>query len=73
MGNDACTEASDKLLTGSFNYETIQTTLLQKQYLKDLRKHKGDLNSKIKSSISINEMKKRVFKMERSYINITIS
>ena len=58
MGNDACTEASDKLLTGSFNYETIQTTLLQKQYLKDLRKHKGDLNSKIKSSISIDEMKK---------------
>ena len=58
MGNDACTGASDKLLTGSFNYETIQTTLLQKQYLKDLRKHKGELKSKIESSISIDEMRK---------------
>ena len=66
MGKDACTEASDKILTGSFNYESIQTTLLQTQYLQDLRKHKGGLKSKIESSISIDEMKKRFLKWKEA-------
>ena len=66
LGINACTEASDKRLTGSFQYETIKTTFLQKQYLKDLRKHKGELTSNIENYISIDEMKQEFSKWKET-------